>query len=180
LAPPTPTRTVRGQSENPAQAVRAREISRNASIRIQPGDTLWKIARKYLRGGRDWMLLAAYNPQVRDVMRLPVGMSIVLPQEALRFRPPKEILVQRGDSLWKLARDQLGNGEEWGCLLNANPGINDTGSIFSGQILAIPATCESPPSARARPRTKSVQLSASSAGPSTRSTNRYSTAAPFR
>lgn len=164
-APPTPTRTVRAQDENPTQRIRARGVYRTASIRIQPGDTLWKIARKFLRGGKDWMLLAAYNPQVRDPMRLAVGMSVLLPQEALRFRPPKEILVKRGDSLWKLAQEQLGNGNEWRCLSEANPSIRDAGVIFAGQILKVPATCESPPSARARHLTDSSQLSASSAAP---------------
>lgn len=179
-SPPSPTRTVRAQNENSTQAIRAWGVSRNASIRIQAGDTLWKIASKYLRGGKDWMLLAAYNPQVRDPMRLPVGMSVLLPEEVLRFRPSKEILVQRGDSLWKLAQEQLGNGNEWRCLSEANPGIRDAGLIFVGQILALPATCESPPSARAHHLTDSSQLSASSAGPSTRATRRLATEARFR
>ena len=118
------------------------------------------------------MLLAAYNPQVRDPMRLPVGMSVLLPEEALRFRPPKEILVQHGDSLWKLAQQQLGNGNEWRCLSEANPDIRNAGLIFAGQILAIPTACESPPSARAHYLTDTSQLSASSAGPTTRAARR--------
>jgi nucleoid-associated protein YgaU len=179
-AAPLPTRMVRAQVEIPTQRVRARGVSRTATIRILPGDTLWKIASKYLRGGKDWMLLAAYNPQVRDVMRLPVGMSVLLPEEALRFRSPKEIIVQRGDSLWKLARDQLGNGKQWGCLLEENPGIKESGLIFAGQTLTIPAACESPPFARARRQRDSGQLSASSAGSPARATPQLATEAPFR
>jgi len=143
-SPPSPTRTIRAQNENSTQAIRAWGVSRNASIRIQAGDTLWKIASKYLRGGKDWMLLAAYNPQVRDPMRLPVGMSVLLPEEALRFRPPKEIFVQRGDSLWKLARLYIGDSGAWSCLGRANQKIKGAGLIYAAQSLTIPEACKSP------------------------------------
>jgi nucleoid-associated protein YgaU len=162
------------------QLAREQNISRTTSVRIQPGDSLWKIAKKYLRGGKDWMLLAAYNPQVRDAMRLRVGMSVVLPEEALRFRPPKRILVQHGDSLWKLAKVYIGDGNRWSCLGLANPDVVDAGLIYAGQTLTIPVTCESPPSAEARHLTASSQPFPSPIESSTQYARRMPIAAPFR
>lgn len=144
-----PSQVVTARAKSDLQTMRAQGISQPSTVRIQSGDTLWKIAAKYLRGGKDWMLLAAYNSQVRDPMRLPVGLSVTLPREALRHRPEKEILVQRGDSLWKLARDYLGDSNAWTCLSRANPDLGNGRLIYPGQTLAVPPDCESPPGARA-------------------------------
>ena len=141
------------------------EISGDTLIRVQPGDTLWKIADKYLGGGgKDWRVLAASNPQVTDPMRLQVGMSVRLPEEAVHFRPPNRVLVERGDSLWKLTQGHFGNGKAWNCVAQANPELQNADLIFVGQILTIPESCWSPPLARERhPAVPSESLPSSTA-----------------
>jgi LysM repeat protein len=77
-------------------------------------------------------------------------MSVRLPEEPAHFQPPKRVLIERGDSLWKLAQVHLGDGKAWNCVAQANPELQNSDLIFVGQILAIPESCASPPLARAR------------------------------
>jgi len=49
------------------------------------------------------------------------------------------VTVQRGDSLWKLAQQNLGNGSRWPELLAVNPRIANPGQIKAGAQLYLPA-----------------------------------------
>ena len=49
-------------------------------------------------------------------------------------------IVVRGDSLWLIAKNQLGNGNRWPEIYALNQGIlANPGLIFAGQKLAMPA-----------------------------------------
>lgn len=51
--------------------------------------------------------------------------------------------VQRGDSLWKIAREQLGDGTRWGELYAANRDtVRNPSLIYAGQVLKIPGSGE--------------------------------------
>ena len=51
--------------------------------------------------------------------------------------------VQRGDSLWKIAREQLGDGTRWGEIYEANRDvIRNPSLIYAGQVLEIPGSGE--------------------------------------
>ena len=51
--------------------------------------------------------------------------------------------VQRGDSLWEIAREQLGDGTRWGELYAANRDtVRDPSLIYAGQVLKIPGSGE--------------------------------------
>jgi nucleoid-associated protein YgaU len=65
--------------------------------------------------------------------------------------PAKEnvVTVQRGDSLWKLAEQNLGKGLRWRELLSANPSITDPNHIVAGSQIVLPT-----PSASRRSATK--------------------------
>ena len=48
--------------------------------------------------------------------------------------------VQAGDSLWKIAQKQLGDGTRWRVIYEANRDvIREPGTIYVGQKLVIPA-----------------------------------------
>ena len=49
------------------------------------------------------------------------------------------ITVQPGDSLWKLAERNLGQGLRWHDLLSVNPGILNPDHIVAGTQLYLPA-----------------------------------------
>jgi nucleoid-associated protein YgaU len=135
-----------------------------ATIRIRHGDTLWTLARKYLGRGRDWLLLAARNPQVANPARLRVGGVLRLPEAASASNPApgNRIRVERGESLWELSRAQFGSGIAWTCIAGANPGLQDPNLIFAGQMLIIPTSCRGGPGPRARGSALSVESSESS------------------
>jgi nucleoid-associated protein YgaU len=44
--------------------------------------------------------------------------------------------------LWKIAQRKLGFGGFWGCIAKANPVIHDANRIYTGQVLAVPETCD--------------------------------------
>jgi nucleoid-associated protein YgaU len=135
---PAPT-----QTESVSSGTQHQEISGDTQVRVQPGDTLWKLASKYLGAGKDWQALAACNPQVKNPMRLQVGTLVRLPDETAHSESPVQVVVKRGDSLWKLAQAHLGDGKAWNCVAQANPGLQNSNLIFAGQIVAIPENCAS-------------------------------------
>jgi nucleoid-associated protein YgaU len=143
------------------------KIAGTTRFRVQSGDTLWVLARKYLGHGKDWLLLAAHNPQVTDPTHLQVGTWLRLPEaesvasnSAARssFGPTERVRVQAGDSLWSLSQARLGNGRAWSCIAQANPDLQDANLIFPGQVLSIPGSC----SVAASPRAPSPAVSAQS------------------
>jgi nucleoid-associated protein YgaU len=53
------------------------------------------------------------------------------------------VTVQRGDSLWKLAEQNLGKGQRWHELLSANPSITDPNHIVAGSQIVLYAASTS-------------------------------------
>jgi nucleoid-associated protein YgaU len=53
------------------------------------------------------------------------------------------VTVQRGDSLWKLAEQNLGKGLRWRDLLSVNPSITDANHIVAGSQIILPTASTS-------------------------------------
>jgi nucleoid-associated protein YgaU len=142
--PPGPPRFVRPRPLSD-KSTRGEELLSGTRMRVQPGDTLWRLAKEHLGRGTDWLLLAAINPQVTDPTRLRVGAWVRLPDKAPALQAVKRIRVARGDSLWKLAKAQFGNGEAWSCIAKANPQLQNPDLIFPTQTVTLPASCSASP-----------------------------------
>jgi nucleoid-associated protein YgaU len=146
----------------------AEKIDGTNRVRVQTGDTLWVLARKYLGHGKDWLLLAAQNAQVTAPTHLEVGTWLNLPREesvvpnsvAPNSEAPQNmrVRVERGDSLWKLSQVQFGDGRGWSCIAQANPELQNANLILPGQVLTIPGSC----SAADLPRVPGTTVSAQS------------------
>lgn len=109
-------------------------------VQVNRGDSLWKLAGRYLGNGKEWPAMAAANPELRDPNLIRPGQKLrlpTLPEE----RGAKQFRVKAGDSLWKLAAAQLGSGQEWTCLAAANPQLQDANRIYPGQLLTVPDRC---------------------------------------
>ncbi|MGC2752055.1 MAG: LysM peptidoglycan-binding domain-containing protein [Candidatus Acidiferrum sp.] len=68
--------------------------------------------------------------------KLAISSSSMAMQRTISIRP--------GDSLWKLAQQNLGRGNRWHRILAANPHIADPNFIRSGAQLNLPAVAASP------------------------------------
>jgi nucleoid-associated protein YgaU len=147
LAKGLPADTKVEAADKLARVERGEEITGGAGIRVRAGDTLWRLARKYLGRGEDWKLLAAANPQVSDPTRMRPGTWVRLPDRAAASPPGNftKIRVAQGDTLWKLSRAYLGSGAAWQCMAQANPQIRNSDEIVAGQTLQIPKDCAAHP-----------------------------------
>jgi nucleoid-associated protein YgaU len=118
--------------------------SAGSSVTVNEGDSLWKIASRYLGDGNQWPLIASANPQIADPNRIHAGEQIALPATVAEVAlSSHQVRVQSGDSLWKLAKAEWGTGLAWNCISAANPQVNATGRIYPGQILTLPESCSS-------------------------------------
>jgi nucleoid-associated protein YgaU len=111
-------------------------------ITVKPGDSLWKLAEQHLGQGLRWHDLLAVNPNIHDANHIEAGSEILLPAAASSIRATTTLTVQKGDSLWKIARARFGHASAWFCIAHANPSITDANLIYAGQILLLPAVCK--------------------------------------
>lgn len=152
---PSPEQADEPKAKPPASAG-ARPKSERLHL-VRPGDTLGEIAEQALGSSRRWPEIAALNPGL-DPSNLRVGMRIVLPQDAgakpvaaaasvAKGAAPadgqapssRSYRVRAGDSLWRIADRELGDGERWRELVAANRGINPD-KLIVGAVLALPGT----------------------------------------
>jgi len=115
-------------------------------VRVSPGDSLWKLASRYLGDGNQWTEIASANPEIADPNLIRVGQQIRLPgslpgENTAVAAAANQVRVQPGDSLWKLAEAQWGDGLAWSCIAESNPQVRDSSKIYPGQTLALPASC---------------------------------------
>ena len=99
---------------------------------VQKGDTLSAIAAKY---GTTYQALASYNG-ISDPNRISVGQVLKIPSGGTTAPTQRTYTVKGGDSLWKIAEKQLGNGSRYKEIKSLNGLKNDT--IYAGQVLKLP------------------------------------------
>jgi nucleoid-associated protein YgaU len=117
------------------------------SIIVKYGDSLWKLAQINLGDGHRWHELAVINPGIVNPDHIlpgtPINIAATAPV-APTAPTDSNVTVRKGDSLWKIAQKKLGFGGFWGCIAKANPVIQDVNLIYTGQVLAVPETCDTP------------------------------------
>src|SRR5208337_2120783 len=130
----------------PSNNIRAGH-THSTTIRVQPGDSLWKLARLHLGSGTRWSDLLDSNPNISDPARIQPGTLLVVPapNHRPRSQPPTSRTGQPGDSLWKLAASHHGSGTAWTCIAQANPQLPNPIRLRPGQTLSLPASCATPP-----------------------------------
>ncbi|MEM7624703.1 MAG: LysM peptidoglycan-binding domain-containing protein [Planctomycetota bacterium] len=128
---------------------------------VQAGDNLTRIAAEFLGDGERWdELLHANADQLDKPENLRVGMVLKLPADAGGAAPPpreavappsisrparpvatqpKEYTVQAGDNLTRIAARQLGDGDRWRELYEANADqLPSPDALIAGQTLRLP------------------------------------------
>ena len=123
---------------NPSTLVPSREFQQ---LKVLPGDSLWRMARRYLGDGARWQELLSLNPGLAaHPDSLAAGSAVIVPAAASKpvHGSPHVITVQAGDSLWSLARVHLGRGSDWARLAHANPQVSDYLHLQVGAQLQLP------------------------------------------
>jgi nucleoid-associated protein YgaU len=126
-------------------------ISVENIVTVQRGDSLWKLAQKTLGRGSRYPELLAVNPRIANPnqirsgaqLNLPVVDASGVPDRSAQTNAATIITVRKGDTLWKLAKSNLGRSSAWPCLASANPSLRDPNRIYQGQELVLPAACTS-------------------------------------
>jgi nucleoid-associated protein YgaU len=142
------------------------------TVKVQKGDTLSKLAAKYLGSANRWPELLKANESVLHgkATALGEGMTITIPAgsapaaTAAHTTPGTsttpghttltstttaagKYTVQEGDTLSSIARKTLGDSSKWQLIFNANKSLlgNNPAHLKVGQTLTIPAAPTSTP-----------------------------------
>jgi len=146
--------------------------SENAAVethRVQAGDSLASLSRRYYGSERYVDHLIKSNPQIKDPTRLSIGMSVNIPAEPQASATNTETVlaqpkmtsletktatasanaaqgrtyqVKQGDSFYAIARDVLGDANRWNEILALNREKVDgnPNRLRVGQVLVLPGT----------------------------------------
>ncbi|HIA28284.1 MAG TPA: LysM peptidoglycan-binding domain-containing protein [Planctomycetes bacterium] len=117
---------------------------------IVDGDSLWQIADKYYSRGHLYRVILEANPVLGSGELLVVGTTIQIPAlsassvvsqpVARRSVEPgfRQYRIRKGDTLYEIAEEMLGDGLRWQEIQRANPEL-DSGNLRIGQVIRIPA-----------------------------------------
>ncbi len=121
-----------------AQAIEKAK-SANASYTVMRGDYLWKIAKNPDVYGNPfaWVRLWTAN---RDIIKDP---NLIYPGQILnvhRVAGPNEYVVKKGEFLYKIAKEALGNPFKWQQIYEANKSVigDNPAVIFPHMVLRLP------------------------------------------
>ena len=109
-------------------------ITTAAAYTVKPGDSWWSIAAAQLGNGNRYNELAAHNGK-KPTDTIYAGQVIKLPGKAVATE--KTYTVKPGDSWWKIAAEQLGDGNRYNELAKYN-GKTAASVIHPGDVLELP------------------------------------------
>lgn len=104
-------------------------------VTVSPEDIAIKDGKVTLSGG-------AMDDELKEKVILAVGnVEGVSGVEAETANEPVFVTVKSGDSLWKIAQAELGDGNRYNEIFEANkPMLSDPDKIYPGQMLRIPVS----------------------------------------
>lgn len=130
---PTVEYSVKYKTKTPAEAPGggAPAVDGGDTYTVKKGDSPWRIAQNELGDGTRYREIMQLNglPADADIF---AGQVLKLPQKFTKM-----YTVRPGDSPWRIAERQLGNGARYPEILQLN-GLNSTDPIYANQMIRIP------------------------------------------
>ncbi|MFH0731709.1 MAG: LysM peptidoglycan-binding domain-containing protein [Candidatus Omnitrophota bacterium] len=113
---------------------------------VKEGDTLKKIAKVQLGAERRWKYLYEFNKEnIKDPDAIEAGTVIMIPieQQQQDEESPASVkrtyVIAKDDSLWKIAKKQLGDGNRWKEIYNLNKeNIKNPDKLILGTKILLP------------------------------------------
>lgn len=140
IEPVVTTRTHRLQQPAVVPGSVSKRVGPSSQIKVLEGDSLWRIASRELGAGIRWTELLPVNPGLTETTTLIPGRLLTIPgsdsatamKEPVTMRAPAEatrsgmrqVQIRDGDTLYDIARDELGNGGRWLEIQKLNDGLN--------------------------------------------------------
>lgn len=125
---------------------------------VAAGDSSWQLAEQFYGNGRYYPVIERANHLQSDQW-LEVGMELVIPayssekvadniekladvSSSASSENREKYTVVAGDSLWRIAEQQLGGGEYWPVLYRLNRSVVGANPhlVYPGAVLMLPAT----------------------------------------
>lgn len=138
-----------GSSSDSNGAVVTAGTIQTITYTVQPGDTLSKIAKKYLGKASLWRKIYEDNKvTIKNPNFIRVGQKLIInllgtptavSTTAETSGNANTYVVQPRDNLWKIAKKVYGQGFAWRKIFDANSNtVSNPGNIHVGQVLLIP------------------------------------------
>lgn len=134
-------------SDTTAEQMQEEKLDLPTTHTVTNDETLWSIAEKFYKSGYNWVTIAKEN-KLSDPNSIQIGQVLNLPEaetikpaagevSAISTEAPKTYTVVKGDYLWKIAVEQLGDGYAWVKIAQANHLVNPN-LIHPGNVLTLP------------------------------------------
>ena len=104
-----------------------------------------------IKGGTEFVM-----PRPREVQ--PITGSAPVAPVLPNINAPRTVVVQRGDTMWKLAEVNLGDGRRWRELAAVNPSISDPKHIVPGTVINLAENAPVAPAVPAAPSDSNITI----------------------
>lgn len=123
-------------SGNASQSAPSTQKAEYTTYTVKKGDSLWEIARALLGDAGRYREIMTLNGLKSDKIKVGQVLKIAKKKTTSSAANYKLYTVKRGDSLWTIARDQLGKALRYKEIKTLN-GLK-TDQIKAGQVLKLP------------------------------------------
>jgi nucleoid-associated protein YgaU len=109
-------------------------------LRTRPAeDGTWQAQLDGIERGTYRLRVDELDAAAQVTSRAEIPFQRVTPEIAREASGPQALIVQPGNTLWAMSRDQFGAGERFMRIFNANRDqIRDPDLIFPGQVFVLP------------------------------------------
>lgn len=136
-------------------------------VTVRSGDTLWDLAEHHLGDGQKWRDIATANydrtqpggAHLGDDNLLEPGWTLTIPG-ATTQASVDTVTVERGDTLWGIADEHLGDGARYDELTRVDHPHADPDLIWPGEHVSLPGSAEQATATPVAPPQRPTQVEA--------------------